>query len=319
MGRNSDPIPIGESCSAFNANSMLPPYLCISNRKFFSAVSIVISNLKSGFLGFRIGMSRVFLTMLRRSAGQMTSEMQPEVPNGVESPKGMLPKPPTTSKVPMLSLLRWIVESSTTSKVEPEVNVPRRTPAVGELKPMLLLLRWIVESSTTSKVEPEVNVPRRTPAVGERKPEVNVPRRTPAVGELELAKRPGWLPTVVMSPVGMLSPERICSKEVKARRDDSPSNSFAWRAPLALASISRTSLRALLSKGGGRPFGAVQCSAPFKNMLMGESAMSNDKVRTMRPRERVRGTFELPRKGGARTFVPAGKVRVPQSSRRNRY
>ena len=113
--------------------------------------------------------------------------------------------------------------------------------------------------------KPEVNVPRRTPAVGELKPEVNVPRRTPAVGELELAKRPGWLPTVVMSPVGMLSPERICSKEVKARRDDSPSNSFAWRAPLALASISRTSLRALLSKGGGRPFGAVQCSAPFKN------------------------------------------------------
>ena len=137
MGLNSDPIPIGESCSAFNANSMLPPYLCISNRKFFSAASIVISNWKLGFLGFRIGMSSVFLTMLRRSAGQMTSEMQPEVPNEVESPKGVLPKPSTTSEEPMLSLLRRMVISSTTSKVEPEVNVPTWTPAVGEFKPML--------------------------------------------------------------------------------------------------------------------------------------------------------------------------------------
>ena len=91
MDLNSDPIPIGESCSAFNSNSMLPPYLCISNRKFFSAASIVISNLKSGVLGFRIGMSRVFLTMLKRSSGQMTSEMQPGVTKGVESPNGRLP------------------------------------------------------------------------------------------------------------------------------------------------------------------------------------------------------------------------------------
>ena len=60
-------------------------------------------------------------------------------------------------------------------------------------------------------MEPEVNVPARTPAVGELKPEVNVPARTPAVGELELEVRPEWLPTVVMSPVGMLSPEQVCS------------------------------------------------------------------------------------------------------------
>jgi hypothetical protein len=85
-----------------------------------------------------------------------------------------------------------MVVSSTTSKVEPEVNVPARTPAVGELKP-------------------EVNVPARTPAVGELKPEVDVPTWTPAVGELELAVRPEWLPTVVMPPLGMLSPERVCS------------------------------------------------------------------------------------------------------------
>ena len=69
----------------------------------------------------------------------------------------------------------------------------------------------MVVSSTTSKVEPEVNVPARTPAVGELKPEVNVPARTPAVGVRKLAVRPEWLTTVVMSPLGMLSPERVCS------------------------------------------------------------------------------------------------------------
>jgi hypothetical protein len=33
-------------------------------------------------------------------------------------------------------------------------------------------------------------------------------------------------------------------------------------------------------------------------MLLGESALSNDKIRTVRPRERARGTFELLRKRG---------------------
>ena len=194
----------------------------------------------------------------------MTSEMQPEVTKEVESPDGKFPQPPSTSKEPMLLLLSWMVVSSTTSKVEPEVNVPTWTPAVGELKPEV---KVPTRTPAVGELKPEVNVPAWTPAVGELEPEVNVPARTPAVGVHKLAVRPEWLPTVVMSPVGMLSPERVCSEGGNLKQDDSPSKSIARRVPLVLASISRASLRALLSNGGGRPSGAVQYSAPLEENL----------------------------------------------------
>jgi len=49
-------------------------------------------------------------------------------------------------------------------------------------------------------------------------------------------------------------------------------------------------------------------------MLLGESALSNDKIRTVRPRERARGTFELPRKRVRAHSCPPGKsafLKVP--------